>query len=64
MDPDDFVIADGSGIVFIKNEKADRVLDAAEEIFAREQLMAEAIGAGTPIGEVLGADYEDMLKGK
>jgi len=64
VDPDDFVIADGSGIVFIKNETADRVLDAAESIFAREQLMAQAIEAGTPIGEVLGADYEDMLKGK
>jgi len=62
--PGDYVIADGSGIVFIKQDVADRVLEAAEDIFAREQIMAEVIEAGTPIGEVLGASYEDMLKGK
>jgi len=62
--PGDYVIADGSGIVFIKQDVAERVLEAAEDIFAREQIMAEAIEAGTPIGDVLGANYEDMLKGK
>lgn len=62
--PGDYVIADSSGIAFIKQDCVDRVLEAAEDIFAREQLMASAIEAGTPIGDVLGANYEDMLKGK
>ena len=34
----------------------------AEDIHAREQRMAEAIDAGRAIGEVMSADYEDMLK--
>jgi len=60
--PADYVIADGSGVVFISEKSADEVLDVAEDIFRREQLMAAAIDAGTPIGDVLGANYEDMLK--
>lgn len=60
--PGDLVLADGSGVVFISVSKAEAVLAAAEAIYAREQLMAAAIERGDPIGEVMGADYEDMLK--
>jgi regulator of RNase E activity RraA len=62
--PGDLVIADGSGIVFIGQTRAEDIITAAEGIFAREQLMAAAIDRGEPIGAVLGADYEDMLKQK
>ena len=60
--PSDWVLADASGIVFVPIARLDEVLATAERIFAREQLMARDIGAGRPIGEIMGADYEDMLK--
>jgi 4-hydroxy-4-methyl-2-oxoglutarate aldolase len=62
ISPGDLVLADGSGVVFIPYGRADAVIGAAEDIYAREQLMAAAIERGEPIGEVMGADYEDMLK--
>ena len=58
----DFVIADASAVVFIREADIARVLDAAEKIVEKEKLMADAIRAGTPIGKVMGADYESMLK--
>lgn len=60
--PGDLVIADGSGIVFVDQARAEEIIAVAEDIFAREQLMAAAIDRGEPIGEVMSADYEDMLK--
>lgn len=62
VSPGDLVLADGSGVVFVPGPKAEAVIAAAEAIYAREQLMAAAIERGDPIGEVMGADYEDMLK--
>jgi 4-hydroxy-4-methyl-2-oxoglutarate aldolase len=58
----DYVVADGSGVIFIKPEHIERVLQAAESIAAREAAMAEALRAGRPITEVMGANYEHMLK--
>ena len=60
--PGDYVIADGSAVVFVSPADIGRVLDAAEAIAAREASMAAALRAGTPIGEVLDAKYEHMLK--
>lgn len=62
VNPGDYVIADGSGVVFIKAEDIERVLAAAESIAGREAAMAEALRAGRPITEVMGASYEHMLK--
>jgi 4-hydroxy-4-methyl-2-oxoglutarate aldolase len=59
--PDDFVIADGSGVVFIPQEIARQVIVIAERIAAKERLMAEAIKAGSAVSQVMGADYETML---
>ena len=63
VNPGDYVIADGSAVVFIKAEDIERVLDAAEAIASREAAMAQALRAGRPITEVMGANYEHMLKG-
>jgi len=60
--PGDYVIADGSGVVFIAAENIERVLAAAEDIFAREAAMAQALREGKRITEVMGANYENMLK--
>jgi len=58
----DYAIADGSGVVFIAAENVERVLAAAESIFAREAAMAQALREGKPITEVMDANYENMLK--
>jgi 4-hydroxy-4-methyl-2-oxoglutarate aldolase len=60
--PGDYAIADGSGVVFIAAENIERVVVAAESIAAREAAMAKALREGKPITEVMGANYEDMLK--
>ena len=60
--PGDFVVADGSAVVFVRAEDIDRVLDAAEAIAAREAGMADSLRAGTPITQVMGKNYETMLK--
>ncbi|HSN20965.1 MAG TPA: hypothetical protein VLS49_09815 [Usitatibacter sp.] len=60
--PGDYVLADGSAVIFIAPADVERVLDAAELIARKEAAMIEALRAGTPIGEVMGADYEHLLK--
>lgn len=60
--PHDLVLADGSGVVFVDSARADEILETAEAIFAKEQLMVLDIEDGVPLGEVLGANYEDMLQ--
>jgi 4-hydroxy-4-methyl-2-oxoglutarate aldolase len=62
VSPGDYAIADGSGVIFIATENIERVLAAAEEIFAREAAMAQALRDGKPITEVMGANYENMLR--
>ena len=60
--PGDFVVADGSAVVFISKADIDRVLEAAEAIASRERAMVAALKDGTPITEVMGGNYEMMLK--
>ena len=60
--PGDYVFADGSGVVFIDQTRAEEIVAAAEDIFAREAAMAAAIDRGEPIGQVMAGNYEDMLK--
>lgn len=63
VQPGDYVLADRSAVIFIAAAYIQRVLDAAETIVAKEAAMAKAILAGTPIGEVMGGNYEHMLNG-
>lgn len=60
--PGDYAIADASGVLIIAAADVERVLDAAEMIASREAAMAKALLAGKPISEVMGADYEHMLR--
>ncbi len=60
--PGDYAVADGSGVVFVKHGDIERVLETAEAIAAREEAMAQALRAGRPISQVMGANYEHMLK--
>ncbi len=63
VEPGDFVIADGTGVVFIPAAMASDVLDKAETIVARESSMVDAIHEGKPVDEVMGKDYEELLDG-
>lgn len=58
----DFVLADASGVAFIDPSDVERVLDAAESIAGREAAMTKALLAGSPVTDVMGADYEHMLR--
>lgn len=60
--PGDYVVADASAVIFIRAENLEAVLEAAEFIAAKEAAMADALRAGRPIGEVMGANYEHLLK--
>ena len=62
VEPGDYVLADRSGIVFIRAAEIDQVLEAAEAIVAKEAAMAKSILAGTAISDVMGGAYEYMLK--
>ena len=62
VNPGDYVIADASSVVFIAQADIGRVVEAAEQIVQRESLMAQALRDGKPIGQVMGAHYEHMLK--
>ena len=57
----DAVLADGTGVVFVPAGRLDEVLAVAEQIAAKEAAMASAIAAGTPVDQVMGADYEHLL---
>jgi len=61
--PGDYVLADRSAVILIAASDIERVLEAAETIAAKEAAMAKAILAGARIGEVMGGNYEHMLKG-
>ncbi len=61
VQPGDWVIADGSGVVFIAQDRLAEVVQAAEEIAAKEAAMATAVRSGKAVSAVLGGDYENML---
>jgi regulator of RNase E activity RraA len=62
VSPGDYVVADATAVVFIAAGDIERVIETAESVMAREEAMAQALRAGTPIGEVMGASYENLLK--
>jgi 4-hydroxy-4-methyl-2-oxoglutarate aldolase len=62
VNPGDLVVADASAVVFIAAAALDRVLEAAEAIATRERAMVAALREGTPISQVMGRNYETMLK--
>jgi len=61
VEPGDFVVADGSGVVFIRAGRVQEVLPRAEEIAAREAGMVDALHAGKSVTDVMGRDYETQL---
>jgi regulator of RNase E activity RraA len=62
VSPGDVVVADGTGVVFVAARDIEAVLDAAEAIAARERAMVAALNEGQPVTQVMGKNYETMLK--
>ena len=60
--PNDLVIADASGVVFIPGDIAEEIVTVAETIAQREKLMAADLRAGKAISQVMGSNYETMLR--
>ena len=58
----DYVVADGSAVVFVKAADIERVLDAAEIVADRERQMVADLKNGLPASQVMGKSYETMLK--
>jgi 4-hydroxy-4-methyl-2-oxoglutarate aldolase len=57
----DWVFADGSGVVFVPAANVQRVRSAAERLARKETLMLELLASRTPLTDIFGTDYEDML---
>lgn len=62
VSPGDYVIADGAAVIVIPPAEVANVLATAEDIVAREQKMIAAIAEGVALHDVLGGNYEHMLK--
>lgn len=60
--PGDFVLADGSGVVFLPETRVREILDTADRLAARELAMIEAVRSGAPVAEVMAGSYELMLE--
>jgi regulator of RNase E activity RraA len=62
--PGDLVLADGSGVVVVPADAADEVLDAADDIAARENRMVGRLQDGEPAAAVLDRSYEVMTEAR
>lgn len=60
----DLVIADGSGVVFVAQERAEEVVSLAEAISDREAAMADALRTGESIVDVMHDDRFDQGGGR
>jgi regulator of RNase E activity RraA len=62
VSPGDYVVADGSAVVFVAAGDIARVLDVAEIVADRERQMVAGLREGLPASQVMGKTYETMLK--
>jgi 4-hydroxy-4-methyl-2-oxoglutarate aldolase len=60
--PGDWVIADGSGVVFLAPENVEAILEQAEQLVAREASLLKDIEAGIPVSKVMSRTYEHMTR--
>jgi regulator of RNase E activity RraA len=60
--PGDWVIADGSGVVFLSQDKVETVLEQAEQLAAREAAFVRDIESGVPVSKVMSRTYEHMTQ--
>jgi 4-hydroxy-4-methyl-2-oxoglutarate aldolase len=61
LHPGDYVLADRSGVVVVPREVVAEVIIRAEAMAAEEREMLARLRAGTPVTQVLGRRYEEMI---
>lgn len=64
VNPGDYILADGSGVVILPRERIDEVLTVAESIVAKEAEMLRRVKLGESLAAVMSANYETMLDRK
>jgi regulator of RNase E activity RraA len=64
VSPGDYLAIDRSGCAVIPADRIGDVLARAEDIFAKSEKMAAAVGQGAPVSQVMGGNYETMLEKK
>lgn len=62
--PGDYVIADGSGVVFVSAAEAAAVIEKAEAIAGKEAAMVAALRSGLSVSQVMASNYETMLQSR
>ena len=62
VEPGDLVLADGSGVVFLRPEHAEAIVGTAEQLVAREAALVKEIEAGAPVSKVMSRTYEHMTQ--
>jgi len=60
--PGDWVIADGSGVVFLAQENVEPILAQAEQLVSREATLLKDIEDGIPVSQVMSRTYEHMTR--
>jgi 4-hydroxy-4-methyl-2-oxoglutarate aldolase len=60
--PGDWVIADGSGVVFLAQENVEAILAQAEQLVSREATLLKDIEDGIPVSQVMSRTYEHMTR--
>jgi len=61
VSPGDYIVADGTGVVVLAAADAERVIERANAIVAKEAGMQAALRDGRSVTDVLGGSYENML---
>ena len=62
VNPGDYVLADGSGVVFIPSEIIEGVIETAEDIAKMENAIIKKIKEGSTVSKAMDQKYENMLK--
>jgi regulator of RNase E activity RraA len=61
VEPDDWVVADGSGVVFIPGKRLWEICARANELAIKETRMIRRIESGSAVQTVLDRRYEEMV---
>jgi len=63
VEPGDFIIADGSGTVFVPQRRAVDVINKAEKLASKQSLMVEAVQSGRSVVDVMhDREFDNVLK--
>ena len=62
VSPGDWVVADGSGVVFLNRKNVEAILAQAEQLVVREAALVKDIEAGMPVSKVMSRTYEHMTQ--